>query len=72
MVEFANTASAKGMTAMHQYSWNSFTDIIFKSAELADVQTSRLVVKLHYFIFFCLLNLFCYVHFKVILKDVLT
>ena len=47
MVKLLNAVRAQSMAAVDQYARDAFTDVVLESTELANVETTRLVVKVH-------------------------
>ena len=47
VVKLLNAVRAQSMAAVDQYARDAFTDVVLESTELANVETTRLVVKVH-------------------------
>lgn len=47
MVQLLDAVRAQSVAAVDQNTGDSFADVVLKSAELADIQAARLVVKIH-------------------------
>jgi hypothetical protein len=47
VVQLRDAARAEGVPAVDQYAWNAFADVILEPAELANVESTRLIIKVH-------------------------
>ena len=47
MVKLLDAMSAKSMAAVDQNSGNSLANVVLERAELADVKSTRFIVKVH-------------------------
>ena len=48
MVELLDTAGTEGVTTVNKNTRNTLANVVLETAKLADVKTTRLVVKIEY------------------------
>ena len=47
VVQLLDAVRAESMSAVNQYAWDTFTNVVLERAELADIELTRLVIQIH-------------------------
>ena len=47
VVQLLDAVRAESMSAVNQYAWNTFTNVVLERAELAYIELARLVIQIH-------------------------